>query len=191
MAAPQSWLVCRSPEEWRRWLSENRQRESEVWLKIKKARSVQAGITLSEAVTEAICQGWIDGTMRGLDENSFVLRFTPRKPGSLWSRINRQRAEALIAEGRMTEAGMAAVRAAQASGRWQAAYSAKEKPTKPADLDEALRADPAAARNFDRWTNSEQLQAIVWIEQAKRPETRLGRIGRVVSAARDNRKLSE
>lgn len=183
----QDWLVCHSLKEWHDWLAENHASKMPVWLKIKKAGSGGAGVLLSEAVKEAICFGWIDGQMRSLGEEGYIVRFTQRRPHSIWSQINRKRAEELIAAGRMTEAGMKAVREAQSNGRWQAAYTSKEKPEMPEDLEAALKAEPQAMENFQNWRNSDQLQVVVWIKEAKRTETRRNRICKAASAARENK----
>lgn len=188
---PHSWLTCTNLQEWRDWLSANHRRESEVWLLIRKVGSERPGISLSDAVTEAIRFGWIDGKARSLDEHGYLIRLTPRKPGSLWSKINRERAEILIAEGKMTEAGLKTVGEAQSNGHWQAAYSSLERPVVSQDLADALRATPDAERSFENWSNSEQLQAVTWVGDAKRPETRKRRIDEVVDRALNNRRMSE
>jgi len=186
---PQSCLFCSNLKEWHDYLASHHDRESEVWLQIKKARSIESGISLDEAVVEALCFGWIDGKMHSLDTERYILRFTPRKPGSIWSMINRKRAEALIADGRMTEAGMVPIREAQANGRWNAAYSSKEKPEVPEDLTAALEADQVANSNFERWSNSQKLQAVRWLEQSRQSKTRANRIIKIISCAHNNQKL--
>lgn len=188
---PHSWLTCTNLREWRDWLSANHRRESEVWLLIRKVGSDRPGISLSEAVTEALRFGWIDGKARSLDEHGYLIRLTPRKSGSLWSKINRDRAETLIAEGQMTEAGLEKVREAQSNGRWQSAYSSLEEPVTPQDLADALRAIPEAERAFEIWSNSERLQAVMWVGDAKRPGTRKRRIDEIVDRALNNRPMSE
>lgn len=186
---PQSWLICQNQKEWHDWLAAKHDVESGVWLQIKKVKSREVGIALNEAVEEALCYGWIDGKMYSIDSDKYILHMSPRKPGSMWSMINRKRAEALIAEGRMTEAGMTAIRQAQASGRWQAAYTAQEEPDIPKDLIAALQADPVAKINFESWSKSQKLQAIVWVEQSRQPKTRVDRINRVVSCAHHKQKF--
>ncbi|MEQ8155441.1 MAG: YdeI/OmpD-associated family protein [Clostridiaceae bacterium] len=186
---PREYLILKNVQEWRKWLEENYEKESEVWLKIRKKSSEDDGIFLDESVSEAICFGWIDGKMRSLDEKSYILRFTPRKQGSLWSRINQQRAETLIKNGRMTEVGMKTIYEAKISGRWQSAYTARVKPDIPEDLNESLEKDIVARDNFCRWPNSSKLQAIVWIQEAKRSQTRQKRISEIVSLARRGEKL--
>ncbi|NTW72792.1 MAG: hypothetical protein HGA49_11210 [Eubacteriaceae bacterium] len=186
---PQSWLFCRNLKEWRDWLAAHHDNESEVWLQIKKVKAIETGIHLNEAVEEALCFGWIDGKMHSLDSDRYILRFTPRKSGSLWSMVNKKRAEALIAGGRMTEAGMVPIREAQANGRWQNAYSSKEKPKVPEDLKAALQADPLASSYFENWPNSQKLQAAVWVEESRQPKTRENRINKIVRYARNRQKL--
>lgn len=184
-----TYLVCDAPEDWRRWLENHHQSEKGVWLKIRRAGSAKPGVDLAEAVTEALCYGWIDSVMHALDEDSYVLRFTPRKPGSVWSRINRDRAEMLIAEGRMSEAGLKSVQAARESGWWDLAYTSKEAPVCPADLMAALGVDTGALSRFEAWTNSEKSTAVFWIAQAKKAQTREKRIAEVVRLAKADKKL--
>jgi uncharacterized protein YdeI (YjbR/CyaY-like superfamily) len=184
---PDSWLTCDSVQEWRNWLSEHHMRSDGVWLKIRKAASDQAGVSLDQAVVEAICFGWIDSKMHSLDGNSYVLLFSPRKPNSIWSLNNRTRAEKLLSEGRMAPAGLQTIKDAQASGKWQSAYTSLEKPALPHDLAAALQLDPDAGKHFASWSNSDQLQVAVWIGQAKRETTRLRRIRDVINWARNGR----
>jgi uncharacterized protein YdeI (YjbR/CyaY-like superfamily) len=188
---PDSWLTPDSREEWSCWLEEHGGSEAEVWLRIKKTGSKGAGIILADAVTEALRFGWIDSRMLSLDEEGYILRFSPRRPGSVWSAGNRRRVEELGKAGLMTEAGLAAVRAAKESGQWQKAYSSKEKPEVPADLLSELEASPAAKSNFEGWCNSDQLQAVFWIGQAKRPQTRAKRIKEIAAMAKAGRRPNQ
>ena len=110
---PEEWLSLRNPQEWHDWLVQKHDQKDQIWLKIKKAHVKGEGVLLAEAVEEALCFGWIDGKMYSLDKESFIIRMTPRRPGSVWSLVNRKRAEALTAAGRMTEAGLAAIQAAK------------------------------------------------------------------------------
>jgi len=184
-----SLLDFKNPGQWRNWLTAHHSSESGVWLRIKKSGSGAEGLTLAEAVTEALCFGWIDSRMKSLGDEGYMLRFTPRKPESIWSKINRQRAEALIESGRMTEAGLTAIREAKESGEWQSAYSSREKPEMPEDLCEELKSHAGALDNFSKWANSQQLQAVFWINQAKRPQTRQKRIKDVVAKAKAGEKF--
>ena len=147
-------------------------------------------MTLADAVKEALRFGWIDSRMKSLDEEGYILRFSPRKPYSVWSAVNRKRAEALTEAGLMTEAGLATVRAAKKSGHWQTAYSTREKPEIPDDLRAELEASPPALENFSSWSNSDQLQAVFLIGQAKRPQTRISRIKNIAARAKTSRKIN-
>jgi len=123
---PESWLVCSNMDEWHNWLAHNHFQQSGVWLEIKKTKSKLDGVFLGEAVEEALCYGWIDSLMYSVDSDRFILRFTPRRPNSPWSLINKTRAEALIAQGRMTQAGMKTIYEAQTNGKWDTAYTSKK-----------------------------------------------------------------
>ena len=174
-----------SRAEWRRWLAEHHGTSPGIWLIWRKKRAGAQPLTLDEAVQEALCFGWIDSTLRPLGNEKSALRFTPRKPGSIWSRLNKQRVESLIAAGLMTDAGHKVVDAAQRDGSW-GALDAVEKLRVPDDLMQALAADPGARRNFDAFTASAKKQALWWIESAKRPPTRARRIAEVVRLAAQN-----
>src|SRR5204863_4590295 len=138
-------LACASADEWEAWLAEHRTSSGGVWLRIAKASSGHASVSYSEAVDGALRWGWIDGQKGRLDDDHWLQRFTPRRPRSRWSRINRERATALIAEGRMAPPGLAEVERARADGRWEAAYEGQRTAAVPDDLRAALDANPRAA----------------------------------------------
>ena len=106
-------------DQWRAWLQANHAIEKEAWLKISKKHASRAGVSLEEATEEALCFGWIDSFMKPIDEQSYALRYSPRRPGSKWSDPNKKRAIRLVEEGRMTEAGLAAIEAAKRGGTWR------------------------------------------------------------------------
>jgi uncharacterized protein YdeI (YjbR/CyaY-like superfamily) len=165
---------------WRAWLSEHHASASEVWLLLHKQRSAKRCISLAEAVEEALCFGWIDGKLRRVDDQRHVLRFCPRRPHSVWSKSNQERVRRLIREGRMTAAGLAAVRSARQNGQWQAARALEKTKTPPADLREALAANRRASRFFAGLSPSQRKMYIAWVLAAKRPETRTRRVQTVV-----------
>ncbi len=171
-------------DEWRRWLEMHHATQTEIWLVIKKKGAALEAVTYEEAVEEALCFGWIDGKMHSVNDQYYILRFSPRKPRSVWSRVNRDRAEKMMRQGKMAAAGLAKVKEAQQNGRWAAAYTSKEKPATPPDLLAALTQDPQAQKNFDGFPPSAQTMYAAWIEQAKKPETRQRRIKEVVRRAR-------
>jgi len=166
--------------EWRSWLAENYSVKDEVWVYILRKRSKSAGLRLEEAVDEAVCFGWIDRKMKSLDGDQFILRFCKRKPNSVWSEINRIRVERMIKSGRMTEAGLVSIEEAKRAGMWDKVYTSKVSPIVPEDLAEALRLNPPAMNNFICLSNSAKLQLIVWVEGAKRSETRKKRIKKCI-----------
>lgn len=171
-------------KDWESWLIKNHETASFIWVRIRKAYGKNPGILLSEAVTTTLRFGWIDGRLSTVDKDFYDLRFSPRKPQSTWSKINRERAEKLLLEGSMTPMGLKAVEAAKATGTWQGAISAREAPEVPEDLLEALSADPVLKVNFEAWSNSDKTQWTYWLNQAKQPETRLNRINKILEHAR-------
>jgi uncharacterized protein YdeI (YjbR/CyaY-like superfamily) len=127
------------------WLSAHHGRESEVWIKIHKVGSGLASITPIEAIDVALCWGWIDAIRKGLDDRSFLQRYTPRGRKSIWSQVNVANVTRLVAEGRMTPHGLAHVEAAKADGRWARAYASGKDLKIPDDLQAAIDASPAAS----------------------------------------------
>jgi uncharacterized protein YdeI (YjbR/CyaY-like superfamily) len=182
-------LYFQTRADWRDWLSKNHAITTSVWLFFFKKSTGKRGITLEEAVEEAICFGWIDGKLRRVDEERFMLRFSIRKDSSVWSRINRLRAEKLIANGKMTSAGLIKIEQAKESGYWDKAYTNKIKEELPADLLEALKNDKKAIDNFQRFANTYQNMYVGWVNSAKSIETRKKRIDKVVEQALRNKKL--
>jgi uncharacterized protein YdeI (YjbR/CyaY-like superfamily) len=172
MADRAKCLAIRSPREWRDWLEANHAKEMEARLTIHKKRSSKPGLRLGEAVEEALCFGWIDSLMRRLDEDTFALRFSPRRPGAVWSPANKRRVKRLTAEGRMTAAGTAAVRRAVKSGEWREASRREDVSRLQEDLQKALAHNPPARRGFDRMAPSLKKQYLWWIAGARKPETR-------------------
>src|SRR3990170_6620341 len=159
-----------------RLVREKHNKENHAWLTYYKKGSGKKGITLEESVEEAICFGWIDGKLRKIDDEKFVVRFSPRQPNSVWSKINKERAEKLMVTGRMTKAGIAATEKAKASGSWENAYTNKIKDAIPSDLEEALRKNEQAWSNFQNFANSYRNMYIGWVSSAKTEEMRKKRI---------------
>ena len=168
-------------DEWRNWLLKNHTTRNDAWIYILKKTSMKQGLRYDDAVDEAICFGWIDSKMRSLNSDSFILRFTKRRPNSVWSKINRDRVERMIASDRMTSAGLPSVEEAKRTGKWDKAYTSKTSPVIPKDLEDALKMHPHAMDNFMLLSNSTRLQLIVWIDEAKRSETRKKRISECIS----------
>lgn len=169
---------------WRSWLAKNHASTPEAWLVISRRGSARETLTLDEAVEEALCFGWIDGLLHRLDAVSFALRFSPRKPGSVWSEINKQRVMRLIEAGKMTEAGLEKVRLAQQSGEWQRATSREVLEELPSELEAALAADPQARLGFEGMVPSRRKQLIGWIAGARREDTRQRRVAETIRLAK-------
>ena len=155
-----------------RWLDRNHARSSGLWLKIAKRDSGIASVNHAQALETALCFGWIDGQRRKLDDTHFLQRFTPRRPRSMWSKINCTKATELIASGRMRPAGRSEVDRAKADGRWDAAYDGQRSATVPDELQRALEKN-RRAREFFATLDSRNRYAFIWrVQEAKKPETR-------------------
>lgn len=172
-------------DEWRAWLAAHHDAETGVWLVLRKKASKEPGVTYEEAVEEALCFGWIDSRTMRIDESAYRQLFTPRRRGGNWAASNKARVERLIAEGRMTPAGLAVIEAAKADGSWDALdhIDALEMPD---DLLGALAANPDAQRHFDAFPDSAKRMILYWVTSAKRAETRANRIATVVDLAERN-----
>ncbi len=170
----------RTAADWRSWLSEHHASADGLWLRLAKRTAPEPTLSYPEALDEALCFGWIDAQTRGLDADYWLKRFTPRTPRSRWSKINTQKAEALIAAGRMEPSGLAEVESARADGRWDAAYAGPRTIEVPDDLTAALAADPAAADFFATLSSINRYAILYRISTVKRPETRARKIEQYV-----------
>ena len=162
-------------EEWRAWLAENGDRREGVWLISYKQRTGKPAIAYEDAVCEALCFGWIDSTYRSLDEERGALWWSPRRKGSMWARTNKARVERLEAEGRMTDAGRAAIERAKADGSWTVLEPVEDLIV-PDDLAAAFDAHPGAPERWDAFPPTAQRAYLFWIYTAKREATRAKRV---------------
>jgi uncharacterized protein YdeI (YjbR/CyaY-like superfamily) len=171
-----SVLEFRTPRDWEKWLDKNYENPDGVWLRIAKKGSKSPTVSYAEALNVALCYGWIDAQKRAESESSWLQRFMPRRSRSIWSKINREKALALIDAGKMKPAGLSEVTRAQQDGRWDAAYDSPKTATVPADFQKALD-ESRAAREFFKTLSAANRYAILWrLQTAKRPETRARRI---------------
>jgi uncharacterized protein YdeI (YjbR/CyaY-like superfamily) len=161
-----------SPAEWEHWLGQNHAASKGIWLRFYKKGSGIASVYYSEALDVALCYGWIDGQLKKYDELSYIQRFTPRRPRSLWSKRNIDHIARLTNEGRMKPAGLIEAEAAKADGRWQAAYDSQGAMSLPDDFVKELKKNNKALAFYESLNKANQY-AIAWrIQTAKRPETR-------------------
>jgi uncharacterized protein YdeI (YjbR/CyaY-like superfamily) len=181
-------LLFSGPAELESWLEENHGTEG-VWLKIAKKGAPEPSVTYAEALEVALCFGWIDSQKRGLDETHFLQRFTPRRPRGRWSKINREKAEALIEAGRMRPAGMAQVEAAKEDGRWEAAYEGQGSAKVPPDLQRELDGNVAAAEFFASLDGANRYAILYRLDEAKKPETRVRRLRKFVAMLERGEKI--
>ncbi len=177
-------VTCATLAEWLRWLKTNHAQIPAVWVKMAKKGSGIPSIDYPQALEGALIWGWIDGVRHAFDAEYFVQRYTPRRPKSPWSKINCAKVEALEAAGKMKPAGMAAVAAAKADGRWDAAYHSQKNIEVPEDLRAALARVPEAETFFAGLSNARRFSFLFRIHGAKKPETRARHIARTVEMCR-------
>lgn len=182
-------LHVTSREDWHTWLKENHDQEKEVWLIFYKKHTGQSRLPYDDAVEEALCFGWIDSIVKRIDDEKYAQKFTPRKPDSKWSELNKKRVEKMIRQGRMTEAGMALINAAKKSGKWEQVISLPKELTLPPGIKDALAANKKAWENFNQLAPSQQRLYVGWITTAKKEETRQRRLKEAVELLAQGKKL--
>ena len=180
MEKPGDCLEFKDRDQWRSWLAENHAIETEAWLIIYKKQYQDQGLTLNEAVEEALCFGWIDGTLKSLDERRYALRYSPRTPKSIWSMSNIRRVEKLIEEGKMTDAGKEKIAQAKENGEWEAAIRREQVEKIPKDLEKALRKEKGALSGYRALPDSRKKLFIYWLQSAKRESTKGKRIQKII-----------
>ncbi len=181
-------LYVTNRADWRAWLETNYSTEKEVWLIHYKKHTGKLSIPYEDAVEEALCFGWIDGLLRRIDDEKYILRYSPRQKKSVWADSNKKRVEKLIKQGRMTEAGLAKVGQAKENGEWDKAMTREDVPSIPPDLKKALAANRNAMKNFSNFAPSYQKQYIWWITSAKKEGTRAKRIDETINRSAQNMK---
>lgn len=169
-------LSFESQADLRAWLDRHHADAPGFWLRIYKKGSGKATVTYAEALDEALCYGWIDSTKNTYDAESFLQRFTPRKPRSVWSKVNQEHVARLIEAGKMQPAGLRLIEEAKRNGRWEAAYEPASRATVPEELQARLDADPEARAFFETLSKTNRYALLYRIQAPKKPETRLKRI---------------
>ncbi len=168
--------LFKEQNEWAAWLDKNHAGSPGVWVRIAKKGSKVRTVTYDQALDTALCYGWIDGQKKTHDESSWLQKFTPRGKKSIWSKINKEKAQALISSGQMKPSGLAEVERAKTDGRWQAAYESQGRAAIPDDLQAALESSPEAKAFFATLESYNRYAILFRIQTAKKPETRARRI---------------
>ena len=180
----------RSRAAWRAWLKKHHAKSPGVWLIYAKKHTGIPSLSYNDAVEEALCFGWIDSLLHPVDDSLYRQVFTPRKPKSAWSALNRKRAARLIEAGLMTAAGMTLITLAKKTGQWSV-HKPSESLTIPAELKTALDANAAAKKNWPAYTESQRKMFLYMVNGAKRPETRAKRVARVIEIVSSGVKFSQ
>jgi uncharacterized protein YdeI (YjbR/CyaY-like superfamily) len=183
-------LAFRDAAQWDSWLAEHGATQPDAWLKIAKRGAGQVSVTTGEALDVALCYGWIDSQRKSHDESYFLQRYSPRRRGSPWSRVNVERVEALIAAGRMRPAGLAEVEAAKADGRWDAAYESQRTATVPPDLAAALARDEPARAFFESLGRTDRYAVILPLLKARSAASRAAQLRRIVALLRAGQRVT-
>ncbi len=182
-------LPFESKKKWADWLAKQHDKTPGVWLKIGKKEAGISSVTYEEALDVALCYGWIDGQKKGFDEKYWLQKFTPRGPKSIWSKINTEKAERLIASGEMKPAGLNTINLAKQDGRWDAAYASQKNSSIPEDFQAALDKNKKAKAFFATLKSAERYSFLFKIHHAKKPETRARRIQQFIEMLGKGAKL--
>jgi uncharacterized protein YdeI (YjbR/CyaY-like superfamily) len=182
-------LGFRTPRQWAAWLAKNHARATGVWLRFARDARRSGAFSHEQALDAALCWGWIDGRVKKLDDATWTQWFGPRRPRSIWSKINREKAAKLIEEGKMKAPGLEAVESARRDGRWQAAYDSPARASVPPDLRLALDASPRAAASFANLDSRNRYAILFRTHNARRPETRAKRIAAFVAMLERGEKI--
>lgn len=177
------------PEQWADWLEKQHATSKGIWLKLAKKGSGTPSVTYAEALEVALCHGWIDGQKRSHDASAWLQKFTPRGKRSIWSKVNREKALALIESGRMRPAGLEEVERAQRDGRWEAAYDSQSTAAVPTDLAAALEQSPKAQAFFATLDSANRYAILFRVQTAKKAETRARRIEQLVQMLERGEKI--
>jgi len=183
-------LYIKTGNEWRKWLQKNHSNVNELWLTFYKKETDKPSLNYEDAVEEALCFGWIDSLVKKIDEEKYMRKFTPRKNNSLWSELNKKRVKKIIKEGRMTQFGMEKINAAKKNGAWnKITEPPKVSYDPPKEFIAALNKNKRAKSNFDKFSSSDKKRYYMWINIAKKKETKERRIKESVELLSKNKEL--
>jgi uncharacterized protein YdeI (YjbR/CyaY-like superfamily) len=175
--------------DWETWLKEHHTGTKGIWLKLAKKAAGTPSVSYAEALDSALCYGWIDGQKASFDDQYWLQKFTPRGARSMWSKVNCDKATALIADGRMQPAGLRQVELARSDGRWEAAYESQSKITIPDDFQRELDQNQRAKEFFSTLDSANRYAVLFRIQTAKKPQTRSARIQKFIEMLSQHQKL--
>ncbi len=182
-------IAFETQQDWEAWLAEHHADTPGIWLKLAKKGIGIASISYAEALEGALCYGWIDGQKASFDGTYWLQKFTPRRPKSIWSKVNCDKVTALLAEGRMQPSGIRQMEVAQADGRWEAAYDSQSKITVPPDFQSELDKNQPARDFFSTLDRINRYAILFRIQTARKPETRAARIQKFIEMLANNQKI--
>jgi uncharacterized protein YdeI (YjbR/CyaY-like superfamily) len=181
--------LFKSKQDWATWLEKNHGKNTGLWLRLAKKDSQLRSLSYKEALDVALCYGWIDGQKRGETEQTWLQKFVSRSANSIWSKINREKALALIASGEMKAAGLLAIENAKKNGRWDAAYDSPRGATVPSDFQAALDANPRAAEFFKTLDGANRYAFLFRIQTVKKAETRAQKVAKFIGMLERGEKI--
>ncbi len=182
-------ILFETQQDWAAWLDEHHAEAPGIWLRLAKKAAPLQSLSYTEALDVALCYGWIDGQKKSYDESSWLQKFTPRGSQSIWSKVNRENAQALIQSGHMQPAGLAAIERARQNGRWAAAYDSQRNATVPDDFQAALDSHPGAKAFFATLDSRNRYAILFRLQTAKKAETRTRRIQQFIHMLEQHEKL--
>jgi uncharacterized protein YdeI (YjbR/CyaY-like superfamily) len=181
--------LFKDKKDWEAWLGKNHATSAGLWLKIAKKAAKIKSLSYAEALEAALCYGWIDGQKKACDESTWLQKFTPRGPRSIWSTINREKAEELIKQGLVKPAGLKAIERAKENGQWDTAYASQSRITIPVDLQAELDANKKAKAFFATLNSANRYAILFRLQTAKKPETRAKRLRQFIDMLEKHEKL--
>ena len=182
-------IIFKNQRAWETWIAKHYDSSEGVWLRLAKSSAALKSLSYQESLETALCYGWIDGQKRAYDEESWLQRFIPRGSRSIWSKINRSKAERLVREGRMQKPGLAAIDRAKQNGQWERAYDPQRTATPARDFEKILNGSPRAKVFFESLDSHNRYAVLFRIQSAKKPETRQRRIEKLVGMLERHEKL--
>lgn len=182
-------LAFASQSKWADWLAKNHDKSDGLWMKVAKKDSGIPSVTIVEALDMALCYGWIDGQRGSFDDKYYLQKYTPRRPKSTWSKINVEKVKRLIASGQMQPAGLKAIEAAKADGRWEKAYDGQRTMTVPEDFQAALNKSKKAKAFFETLNSVNRYAILFRIHNVKKAETRTRKIKQFIEMLEKNEKI--